>query len=63
MTLSTETGRAGTSDRPGFWGRLSTFGPYTAVTDVLLSSPRRQFWFLLTIPILWVFVTHLGPIL
>lgn len=63
MTLSTETGRAGTSDRPGFWGRLSTFGPYTALTDVLLSSPRRQFWFLLTIPILWVFVTHLGPIL
>jgi spermidine/putrescine transport system permease protein len=60
---TTETGTAGKTDRAGFWGRLSTFGPYAALTGVLLSSPRRQFWFLLAVPILWVFITHLGPIL
>ncbi|MDR7124745.1 ABC transporter permease [Pseudotabrizicola sp. 4114] len=60
MTLSNTSGKA---DRPGFWGRLSGFGPYTALTEVLFASPRRQFLVLLILPVIWVFVTHLGPIL
>lgn len=60
MTLSNAPGKA---DRPGFWGRLSGFGPYAALTEMLFASPRRQFLMLLTIPVIWVFVTHLGPIL
>lgn len=63
MSTTTETGTPGASDRPSFWGRLSAFGPYAALTDALLASPRRQFWVLLAVPILWVFITHLGPIL
>lgn len=63
MTPTTAPGLSGATDRPGFWGRLGTFGPYRALSDMLLASPRRQFWVLLTIPILWVFITHLGPIL
>lgn len=63
MTYSNDTSTAGKTDRAGFWGRLGTFRPYTALTEVLLSSPRRQFWFLLAVPILWVFIAHLGPIL
>jgi spermidine/putrescine transport system permease protein len=63
MTPTTETGPSGAIDRPGFWGRLGAFGPYAALSDMLLASPRRQFWVLLIIPILWVFITHLGPIL
>lgn len=63
MPVSTEAGTAGKTDRAGFWGRLTNSGPYTALTDVLLSSPRRQFWLLITVPVLWVFIAHLGPIL
>ncbi|MFE3837958.1 ABC transporter permease [Pseudogemmobacter sonorensis] len=49
--------------RPGFWGRLTGFGPYRGFSDFVLASPRRQFWLLLIVPLIWVFVTHLGPIL
>ena len=63
MTLSNAPTMSGKTDRPGFWGRLSGFAPYTALTEILFASPRRQFVFLLTIPVIWVFVTHLGPIL
>lgn len=63
MTSSTDSGLAGNTDRAGFWGRLGTSGAYAALSDMLTASPRRQFWFLLAVPILWVFVTHLGPIL
>ncbi|WP_103335677.1 ABC transporter permease [Pseudotabrizicola formosa] len=63
MTLSNTRPASGPADRPGFWGRLSGSGPYAALTDVLLASPRRQFAILLIVPVIWVLLTHLGPIL
>lgn len=63
MTATIPSGSPGAQDRASFWGRLAHFGPYRALTGLLLASPRRQFLVLLAIPLIWVVVTHLGPIL
>ena len=53
----------GTTGAPTFWGRLIAWSPYQAVTGLVFASPRRQFWLLIALPILWVLFAHLGPIL
>jgi spermidine/putrescine transport system permease protein len=63
MTVLPASGATARPDRPGVWGRLNRSAPYAALTDILLASPRRQFWLLLAVPVIWVLVTHLGPIL
>lgn len=49
--------------RPTFWGALSGWAPYRAFVGFAVDNPRRQFWLLVTFPVLWVLVAHLGPIL
>lgn len=56
-------GRVSGRDRPTFWGALNGWAPYRACVDFVFGSARRQFWFLALLPIVWVLVTHLGPIL
>lgn len=63
MRDSETTSHIHPTDRPSFWGWMTRFGPYQGLVNLAVSSPRRQFWVLLAVPILWVFVTHLGPIL
>jgi len=46
-----------------FWGRLAAWGPYHALMRLASASPRRQFWILAALPILWVLTQHLGPML
>lgn len=63
------TGITGTSsapsptDRRGFWAALSANRTYQALSGLLLGSAKRRFWLLALLPLIWVFVTHLGPIL
>ena len=45
------------------WGRLLGNGAYARATGVLLASPRRRFLLLLSLPLAWALVAHLGPIL
>lgn len=51
------------SGPPTFWGRLTAWSPYRALTGLVFASPRRQFWMLILFPVIWVLVAHLGPIL
>jgi spermidine/putrescine transport system permease protein len=51
------------SRRRSLWGRLLGNGTYRAASAALLENERRQFWLLASLPLLWVFVAHLGPIL
>ncbi len=53
---------AGTGRRT-FWGALVNHGVYRAVTDLIFKSPRRQFLLLASLPVVWVLVAHLGPIM
>jgi len=53
-------GRGG--QRRSVWGRLLANDLYQAVSAVLFKSERRQFWLLASLPLLWVFIAHLGPI-
>lgn len=46
-----------------FWGRLIRWAPYRALVPLIYASPRRQFFFLAALPILWVLTQHLGPML
>lgn len=50
------------SARRSLWGRLLGNGLYRSVSAALLANERRQFWLLASLPLLWVFVAHLGPI-
>lgn len=49
--------------RPTSWGALTASPAYRAVSRFALATPRRQFWMLAALPIVWVLVAHLGPIL
>jgi spermidine/putrescine transport system permease protein len=49
--------------RATFWGRMTRWGPYRGVLTLIYASPRRQFFLLAALPILWVLTQHLGPIL
>ncbi|MEM8947887.1 MAG: ABC transporter permease [Pseudomonadota bacterium] len=50
-------------DRQTFWGGLVGNGIYRSLTDLIFRSPRRQFLLLASLPVAWVFIAHLGPIL
>jgi len=54
---------AAAHDRRGFWARLSASGFYSALSGSLFATERRRFLLLAAIPLLWVFATHLGPVL
>jgi len=63
-----EAGIAGPStsaagDRKVFWGGLVGHPVYRLVTDLIFQSPRRQFFLLASLPVAWVLIAHLGPIL
>ena len=45
------------------WGALANLPLYTALIKFVFASPRRQFWLLAIVPIVWVLVAHIGPIL
>ncbi len=67
-TMGTETGkvaaRAGAADgRRSFWGAVTASPAYDTLVDVLIASPRRQFVMLLALPVVWVLLLHLGPML
>jgi spermidine/putrescine transport system permease protein len=49
--------------RQTFWGGLVGSPIYRSLTDLIFGSPRRQFILLASLPVAWVFVAHLGPIL
>lgn len=51
-----------TADRP-FWGRLVGWKPYVSLMQLVIASPRRQFFILAFFPVLWVLTQHLGPML
>jgi len=62
MTSTTDTTPPA---RPGdvpFWGRVANSRGYGRFSDAMLSSPRRQFVLLAAFPILWITLTHLGPL-
>ena len=45
-------------------GVPSSITPATdAFTDLIFKSPRRQFLLLASLPVAWVLIAHLGPIL
>lgn len=46
-----------------FWGRATRCGPYKALVAFVYASPRRQFFILAALPVLWVLTQHLGPML
>ncbi|WP_108483306.1 ABC transporter permease [Oceaniglobus ichthyenteri] len=63
MSLSDTTPPPGDRNDMPFWGRVATSPSYRRFSDAMLSSPGRQFAMLAVIPILWVLLTHLGPLL
>ncbi len=46
-----------------FWGRMIHWGPYRALMALIRASPRRQFFILAGLPVVWVLTQHLGPML
>lgn len=60
---STDTAPAPDRSDMTFWGRIATAPVYRRFSDTMLASPGRQFAALAVIPILWVLLTHLGPLL
>jgi spermidine/putrescine transport system permease protein len=50
-------------DRRTFWGGLIGNSFYRSFADLIFKSPRRQFILLASLPVAWVFIAHLGPIL
>jgi spermidine/putrescine transport system permease protein len=68
MSKDAATGTDSAADAPTkadrtFWGKLSVWGPYSAVMKLVTASPRRQFLILAAFPLLWVLTQHLGPML
>jgi spermidine/putrescine transport system permease protein len=51
------------ADRRSFWGGLVNHGRYRALTGLIFASPRRRFLVLASLPVAWVLIAHLGPIL
>ncbi|MEZ5934526.1 MAG: ABC transporter permease [Alphaproteobacteria bacterium] len=50
-------------DRRSFWGAVVSNQVYRSLADFLFSSQRRQFLLLASLPVAWVMIAHLGPIL
>jgi len=57
--MATHRGGAAVS----FWGRLANHPLYAAFQRVALATPRRRFLLLAAVPVLWMLVMHLGPLL
>lgn len=49
--------------RRTFLGALVNHAGYRAITDLIFKSERRQFLLLASLPVAWVLIAHLGPIL
>lgn len=49
--------------RRSFWGALVCHPVYRAISDLIFKSERRQFLLLASLPVAWVLIAHLGPIL
>lgn len=62
MSTSSEHNSAAI-DKPGFWGRLVNNGTYKYLSTVLLASEKRRFILLASLPVIWVLVANVGPIL
>lgn len=63
MAVDAASVPGGRAAAPGSrWGRLLGSGAYASIAGALLASPRRQFALLLSLPLLWALVAHLGPI-
>lgn len=45
------------------WGGVVNNAGYQTVTDFVFMSPRRQFLLLASLPVAWVLIANLGPIL
>lgn len=46
-----------------FWGWLTSNRVYAALTGFLLGSPRRRFFMLAAVPVLWALIANLGPLI
>ncbi|RVT85250.1 ABC transporter permease [Rhodobacteraceae bacterium CCMM004] len=44
------------------WARLARSPAYRGLATLTMSTPRRQFWALAVLPILWVVFTHFAPL-
>lgn len=51
------------SDRRGFWSILATNKPYQKISATLLGTPRRRFFLLASLPVLWALIGNVGPIM
>lgn len=49
--------------RPTFWGVVAHAPLYLAITQFVFKSERTKFLILLSLPLVWVFFAHLGPIM
>ena len=49
--------------RRAFWGALVGHGVYRTFAELIFKSPGRQFLLLASLPVAWVLVAHLGPII
>ena len=64
MAGMTEAGSSSPArGRRNFWAALSANSTYRSLSNLLLNGDRRRFWLLALLPLIWVFCTHLGPIL
>ena len=50
-------------DRPTPWGALVASAPYRRTSRFVLATPRRQFWMLAALPLVWLVLGHLGETL
>ncbi len=50
-------------ERRPFWGAVVSNSGYQRIIDLIFKSPRREFLLLASLPVAWVLVAHLGPIL
>jgi spermidine/putrescine transport system permease protein len=56
------TSEQAASPRSG-WARLAANPLYRAVSDALTSTKRRRFWFLASLPLVWILFANLGPMI
>jgi spermidine/putrescine transport system permease protein len=56
--MATREGGAAVS----LWGRLVNHPLYAAFQRVALATPLRRFWLLAAIPLAWMLLMHLGPL-
>jgi spermidine/putrescine transport system permease protein len=47
----------------GGWARLATNPLYHAASDALTATERRRFWFLASLPLIWILFANFGPLI